>query len=184
MYFWNMNFGVSFYNSVNIKYKSPDFATEEYQFYNLCPLHNSPLAQGPILDNYLRFNTLCYTCPKCPEVYSLHFHSERKACKSPMCEPLRLVYRGENRPIHRTRFHNCYHHFQNNRIPIGPLGNIILPHHAYSPHFPTKKSFFDAGDLFWCASAEKPSPHRPLAMDEMEAEQFACFQILYESEHK
>lgn len=179
-----MSMTVSFYNSVNIKFKTKEFANTEYQFYSLCPQHNFPLSQGPKMDAYLRFNTFCYTCPRCPEFYSLHFHAEHRSCHS-SCEPLRVAYRAEPRPIHNTRDHNCRHHFYNNRIPIGPLGNVLIPHHAYSPHFATEKNFHDAGDLFWCATAPKPEhQQRPIAMEDMEAENFICFQILFGSDNK
>jgi hypothetical protein len=169
---------VSFYNSVNIKLIHKGFANTEYQFYNLCPLHNFPLATGPKLDAYLRFNTFCYTCPRCPEFYSIHYHDEYRSCKSSCCEPLRTVYRGECRPIHDSTSHNCHHHFYQNRIPIDLLGNILLPHHAYSPFFATEKAFHDAGDLFWCLSAPRHDNY-PMELDEMEKEGTFNFTALF-----
>ena len=149
----------SFYLVAKIRYQGTNFVSQEYRYHVLCPLHNYPLSGSSRLDAYLRFNTFCYTCPICPELLSTHFHPEGKPCDNPKCEPIRIIFRGEATPIQSRRFHHCRHHFFNNRIPISPLGHLMIPNHAHSPFFATEAALFAAGDHLYCATAPSISSY-------------------------
>lgn len=144
-------YSVSYYAQVTVTYKRPYQPPQTNTYFLACDRHGPPLSPDPCIDGFLKFNSICYTCPACPRFHSEHFHYEGESCTE-KCNPLRLFYSPCLPVDDESKNHRCQlHFFPALRNPYCDHNTLYVPPHDFTPHFVTETQWWLAREIIFRA---------------------------------